>query len=94
MVMNAMDYETVSAFFKAMGNPTRLKILVELSENQKCVGDVENLIGTGQANISQHLAILKRHGIVDCRKEGNIHCYFLKQPALLKKILETATKKE
>ncbi len=94
MVMNTMDYETVSAFFKAMGNPTRLKILVELSENEKCVGDVENLIGTGQANISQHLAILRRHEIVDCRKEGNIRCYFLKQPALLKKILEAATKKE
>lgn len=94
MVMNAMDYETVSAFLKAMGNPTRLKILAELAKNERCVGDVETLIGTGQANISQHLAILKQHGVVDCRKEGNVRCYFLRQPALLKNILEAVTKRE
>ncbi|MBN2398259.1 MAG: winged helix-turn-helix transcriptional regulator [Deltaproteobacteria bacterium] len=84
-----MDYETVSAFFKAMGNPTRLKILAELAKNERCVGDVESLIGSGQANISQHLAILKRNGIVDCRKEGNVRCYFLRQPSVVKNILET-----
>ncbi len=89
-----MDYKAVSAFFKAMGNPTRLKILAELAIEERCVADVESLIGAGQANISQHLAILKRNEIVDCRKEGNLRCYFLKQPALVKSILEAVTERE
>lgn len=88
--MNNRDYEKMSVFFRTIGNPTRLKILTELLKNERCVGDVENHIGTGQANISQHLAILKKHDIVDCRKEGNMRCYFLKDPLLLKKILDLA----
>ena len=88
--MNNGDCERMSAFFRTIGNPTRLKILAELVKKEKCVGDVESLIGRGQANISQHLAILKKQGIVDCRKEGNMRCYFLKNPPLLKKILELA----
>jgi ArsR family transcriptional regulator len=80
----------MSAFFRTIGNPTRLRIVAELVKKEKCVGDVESLTGRGQANISQHLAILKKQGIVDCRKEGNLRCYFLKNPLLLKKILELA----
>lgn len=78
----------MSTFFKAMGNPTRLRILKELAGHEKCVGDVENLIGTGQANISQHLSVLKQRGIVDCRKEGNMRCYFLRHPVMVKRILD------
>ena len=88
--MNNGDCERMSAFFRTIGNPTRLRIVAELVKKEKCVGDVESLTGRGQANISQHLAILKKQGIVDCRKEGNLRCYFLKNPLLLKKILELA----
>ena len=88
--MNNGNFEKTSAFFRTIGNPTRLKILAELVKKEKCVGDVESIIGRGQANISQHLAILKKQGIVDSRKEGNMRCYFLKNPPLLKKILELA----
>lgn len=84
----------MSAFLKAMGNPTRLRILAELARQEKCVGDVENLIGRGQANISQHLSVLKQHGIVDCRKEGNMRCYFLRNPVVVKRILDLVAEGE
>lgn len=85
--MDTVDYKKMSAFFKALGNSTRLKILMELAKCEKCVGDVESIVRLSQANISQHLSVLKECGIVDCRKEGNMRCYFLRQPALVKKIL-------
>lgn len=85
--MDTRDYKKISAFFKVLGNPTRLKILMEIMESEKCVGDVENVVQVSQANISQHLAVLKECGIVECRKDGNMRCYSLRQPALVKNIL-------
>jgi len=84
----------MSDFFKAAGNPTRLKILMELIKEEKCVSDVEKLTGTRQANISQHLAVLKRCGIIDCRKDGNQRCYFLREPEIMKDILDLIAKRE
>jgi len=86
--MDARDYKKMSAFFKVLGNPTRLKILMEIMESEKCVGDVENVVKVSQASISQHLAVLKECGIVECRKDGNMRCYSLRQPALIKNILK------
>jgi len=84
----------MSDFFKAVGNSTRLRILRELIKDEKCVSDVENIIGTRQPNISQHLAVLKRCCIVDCRKKGNMRCYFLRQPDIVKEILQLAVKQK
>jgi len=85
--MDTRDYKKISAFFKVLGNPTRLKILMEIMESEKCVGDVESVVQVSQATISQHLAVLKECGIVECRKDGNMRCYSLRQPALVKNIL-------
>lgn len=85
--MDTADYKKMSAFFKALGNPTRLKILMEIMKREKCVGDVEKIVRISQATISQHLAVLKECGIVECRKDGNMRCYSLRQPALVKNIL-------
>ena len=85
--MDTRDYKKISAFFKVLGSPTRLKILMEIMESEKCVGDVESVVQVSQANISQHLAVLKECGIVECRKDGNMRCYSLRQPALVKNIL-------
>ncbi|MCK9273681.1 MAG: metalloregulator ArsR/SmtB family transcription factor [Syntrophales bacterium] len=90
----SVDYDKMSDFFKAAGNPTRLKILMELVKSEKCVKEVEKFTGTRQVNISQHLAVLKRCGIIDCRKDGNLRCYFLKEPEIIKDILNLAAKRK
>jgi len=86
--MDTMDYEKMSAFFKALGNPTRLRIVKELTKSEKCVGDVESRVRVSQANVSQHLAILKAQGIVNCRREGATRCYYLRQTDLIRKALK------
>jgi len=92
--MAKLDYEKVSDFFKALGNPTRLRIVTELAKGERCVGDVESSVRVSQANVSQHLAILKAQGIVDCRREGNTRCYYLIQAELVRKILKLIESKE
>ena len=67
--MSGVDCEKMSGFFKTLGNVTRLKIVRELTKGEKCVGSVEDCVHASQANVSQHLTILKGQGIVDCRKE-------------------------
>ncbi len=85
--MSDVDYEKISGFFKTLGNATRLRIVRELAKGEKCVGTVKDCVHASQANISQHLTILKVQGIVDCRKEKNMRCYYLKRPELMKGIL-------
>jgi ArsR family transcriptional regulator, arsenate/arsenite/antimonite-responsive transcriptional repressor len=61
----------MSEFFKAMGDPTRLKIVSLIaSSGNLCVNMVSNKIGMTQPAISQHLKILKQAGILDSEKLG------------------------
>lgn len=57
-------------FFKAIGEPTRLKILRLLVEQELCVCDIEEVLQISQPRVSQHLKVLKQVGLVEERKEG------------------------
>lgn len=85
--MRGVDYGKVSDFFKTLGNPTRLRIVKELSRGEQCVGAMEDKVQTSQARVSQHLMILKKQGIVACRKEKNMRCYYLKTPEFIHSVL-------
>ncbi len=82
-----MDCRKTADFFKTLGHPTRLRIVRELAEGERCVGAVENCVGASQANVSQHLTVLKKQGIVACRKDGNLRCYYLTNPRLIRDVL-------
>ncbi|MDD3365244.1 MAG: metalloregulator ArsR/SmtB family transcription factor [Syntrophomonas sp.] len=56
--------------FKALGEPTRLKIIKLLATKELCVCDLEEIMQISQPRISQHLKILKYAGLVNERKEG------------------------
>ena len=85
--MEILDYRKISNFFKALSHPTRVSIIAKILEGERCVNDIKEFVGARQANISQHLTILKLSGIVDWRQEGKKKCYFLKNPGLVKGIL-------
>jgi ArsR family transcriptional regulator len=55
---------------RALGDATRLEILHALEGGELCVGDVLEHVGGSQANVSKHLAVLRRAGIVEARREG------------------------
>lgn len=62
--------EMVSARFRALGEPTRLLITRLLEGGEKTVGELVELSGSGQANVSKHLSILREAGAVTYRKSG------------------------
>jgi DNA-binding transcriptional ArsR family regulator len=65
----------VAARFKALGEPTRLAILVALQAGEMAVADLQKTTGRSQPNVSQHLASLAREGLVSARREGG-HVYY------------------
>ncbi len=60
----------IADVLKAMADPTRLKILHCLHNGERCVSDILEVVGGSQANVSKHLSVLKRAGLVDCRRSG------------------------
>lgn len=56
--------------FKALADPTRLKILECIKNEEKCICEVIPYTGKSQPNVSLHLKILKQAGLVNERKDG------------------------
>lgn len=64
-------------FFKAVADPTRIKIMTILMKNEMCVSDICKHFKMKQPSISHHLNILKNAGIVVDRKNGKEVYYTL-----------------
>ncbi|HLB24902.1 MAG TPA: metalloregulator ArsR/SmtB family transcription factor [Nitrospirota bacterium] len=76
-------FREAAEFLKAAGHPARLEILSRLASGVLCVSDMGEVLGAAQPNISQHLAVLRRSGIVDYYVDGKQRCYFLKDARAL-----------
>jgi ArsR family transcriptional regulator len=81
------DPQATAELIKAFAHPTRLLILKELLAGPKCVTDIEDLIPARQANISQHLAVLRFARLVDNAHDGALRCYYLARPRLVRQLL-------
>ena len=66
--------------FKALGNPSRLQILIALEDRELCVCDIAELLGVSMSGASQHLRTLRNLGAVDYRTEGKLAYYTLAAP--------------
>ncbi len=62
--------EIKAQVFNALAHPLRLKILEKLRSGPCCVCQIIPYVGGEQSNVSHHLAILKKTGIVRCEKKG------------------------
>lgn len=68
-------FDKVSGYFALLSEPMRLKILHVLCNAERSVGDIVEALGATQANVSRHLALMHRSGILTRRKEGNLVFY-------------------
>jgi DNA-binding transcriptional ArsR family regulator len=66
-----------STLLKAMSNEHRLMILCQLLHGEKSVGEMERIIGLSQSALSQHLARLRRDGLVQTRRQAQTIFYSL-----------------
>ncbi len=71
MIDKREQVETAARALKAISHPLRLKILCVVGDQEVCVQDIVDAVGTSQSNISQHLAILRDKGVLQTRKDAN-----------------------
>jgi ArsR family transcriptional regulator len=69
--------ERSAAIAKAFADPKRLCVLERLADGEQSVGDLSREVGCQVPNMSQHLAVLRRAGIVASRRVGNTIFYRL-----------------
>lgn len=70
-----MDYEKSSELLRILGHPLRLKMVEGLMRDECNVNRIVEVLNLPQSTVSQHLSLLKSHGIVVARKEGVRTCY-------------------
>ena len=68
-----------AGLMKALGNESRLMILCTLAEGERSVGDLNAMIPLSQSALSQQLARLRSHGIVETRRESQTIYYSLSE---------------
>jgi ArsR family transcriptional regulator, arsenate/arsenite/antimonite-responsive transcriptional repressor len=79
MVATALEVRTVSRFFRALGDETRLRIVALLSHGELCVCHIQEALGLSQPNVSRQLGLLRAAGVVEDRRSGNWVYYRLLQ---------------
>jgi DNA-binding transcriptional ArsR family regulator len=72
-----------ASVFQALAHPTRIAIVEALRDRELSAGAIHELLGIEQANLSQHLAVLRGRRIVVNRKDGNQVFYSLGNPVLI-----------
>lgn len=78
---------------KAIANPKRLEIINLLRDETVNVQHMEEMLGLAQANLSQHLSVLRKYGVVETKKEGKevfykiAHINFIKASDLIREII-------
>lgn len=63
--------EQAARALKSIAHPLRLKVLCVIGDQEACVQEIVDAVGTSQSNISQHLAILRDKGVLVTRKDAN-----------------------
>jgi DNA-binding transcriptional ArsR family regulator len=77
-------YVLHAEILKCLAQPRRLMILDHLRGGEKSVGELAELLGLPQPNVSQHLAALRAQDIVATRREGNTIFYSLVDPRIVR----------
>ena len=76
-------FEKQAGIAKAIAHPLRIAILDFLKNKEHCVCDIAEHIGSEQSNVSRHLSVMVKAGVLGCRKEGLKVIYKLKTPCIL-----------
>jgi ArsR family transcriptional regulator len=81
--LNPEAAELIARRFRALSDPTRLRILDYLrSHDEASVGELTQVLGTSQQNVSKHLSALHAEGFVTRRKRGTSSLYRISDPGV------------
>ena len=82
-VLSDQALDLLAARFRALADPTRLRILNTLMQGERSVGELVESTGFEQPSVSRHLIVLRREGIVVRRAEGNRAYYRIGDPTVI-----------
>jgi len=80
--LNDKTLTLIAERFRVLGDPLRLELLHRLGDSEMSVGALVEATGASQANVSKHLQILLRAGLVQRRKEGLQAYYKIVDPSI------------
>ena len=75
--------DLIASRFRILGEPLRIRILQALQAGERSVGQLSELVGSTQPNVSKHLRILQESGLVGRRQEGNTVYCFIADPSVM-----------
>ena len=81
--MAKLDYEHRAEILKAMAHPSRLAMIDALARGERCVCELQELVGSSMPTVSRHLAQMKAAGIIAGRREGSQVFYRLLVPCVV-----------
>ncbi len=73
-------YQLKAEFFRILGHPVRIRTLELLRDRERTVGDLQQALGLDSSGTSQHLGLLRRHGVLESRRDGTSVYYRIKDP--------------
>ncbi len=76
-------FEKQAEIAKAVAHPLRIAVIDFLKDGEKCVCDIAERIGSERSNVSRHLGIMVKAGVLSCRKEGLKVFYDLRTPCVV-----------
>ena len=76
-------FDAVAAYFSVLSEPTRLKIMHAVCNGERSVSDIVAETGATQTNVSRHLGLMHRHGVLIRRREGTQIFYRVADPTLV-----------
>jgi DNA-binding transcriptional ArsR family regulator len=82
-------YQVKAEFFRILGHPVRVRILELLKDGERTVGDLQQELQMDSSGTSQHLGILRKHGVLEGRREGTSVYYAVRDPRIFQ-LLEVA----
>lgn len=88
MPERALVSKELATLFSVLSHPHRVRIIEELSHEERDVQTLQGLLGISQSGVSQQLSVLRAHRIVEERREGRHVYYHLRQPRLATWLVE------
>jgi DNA-binding transcriptional ArsR family regulator len=76
-------YELKAEIIQAAGHPIRLAIIEFLSRGEQCVCDIVDHVDTQRSNVSRHLSVMLKAGVLESRKDGLKVIYRLRTPCIV-----------
>ena len=83
LASNPKQIELYANILKAMGHPSRLAFLEALADGERCVCELQEMVGADMSTVSRHLSVLKNAGLVESERRGTQMMYSLTCPCII-----------